>query len=208
MHRLSQLDETQRKRLGAGLLLAGAFLVAFGVLFAHYSAFPEGEQVDYFGWFPRGCLIGAERCVPWYTAGQVIGLVGSQVAIAGALLLWVANQRMTWARAGFAAFLTWLEFVIIFGIVPSQWLSLSQGPLEMTRQRIAFTIPPWLVLGNDVSISWAAVKDAVSGLYNTAVLGAAIVFAYKIQDWGRTKRRVEADAGTSLYGRPLRRGER
>lgn len=208
MHRLSQLDDTQRRRLGAALFSVGLFLLAFGVLFAHYSGFPEGEKVDYFGWFPRGCMIGAERCVPWATAGQLIAVVGSQLAIAGALLLWVANQRMTWARAGFAAMLVWLEFVIIFGIVPSEWLNLSQGPLEMTRQRIAFEVPSWLVLGNEVSISWAAVKDAISGAYNTGILAAAIVFAYKIQGWGKDKPKVTTVDQTSIYGRPLRKGER
>ncbi len=78
----------------------------------------------------------------------------------------------------------------------------------MTRQRIAFTIPPWMVLGNDVEISWAAVKDAISGTYNLAVLGAAIVFAYKIQDWGKTKPKESVTDQTSIYGRPLRKGER
>lgn len=208
MHRLSQLDDMQRRRLGSALFSVGLFLLAFGVLFAHYSGFPEGERVDYFGWFPRGCMLGSERCVPWSTGGQLIAAAGSQFAIAGALILWVANQRMTWARAGFAALLTWLEFVIIFGIVPSEWLNLSQGPLELTRQRIAFTIPSWLVLGNDVSISWAAVKDAISGGYNLGVLGAAIVFAFKIQDWGKPKPKAAIVEKTSQYGRPLTRGER
>jgi hypothetical protein len=184
------------------------FLLAFGVLFAHYSGFSKGESVDYFGWFPRGCMIGAERCVPWSTGGQLIAILGSQLAIAGALFLWVANQKMTWARAGFAAILVWLEFVIIFGIIPSEWLNLSQGPLEMTRQRIAFTVPSWLVLGNDVSISWAAVKDAISGTYNLGVLGAAIVFAYKIQDWGRAKPKAPVVEKRSIYGRPLTKGKR
>ncbi len=208
MHRLSQLDDMQRRRLGSALFSVGLFLLAFGVLFAHYSGFPEGERVDYFGWFPRGCMLGSERCVPWSTGGQLIAAAGSQLAIAGALFLWVANQRMTWARAGFAALLTWLEFVIIFGIVPSEWLNLSQGPLELTRQRIAFTVPSWLVLGNDVSISWAAVKDAISGGYNLGVLGAAMVFAFKIQDWGKPKAKAAIVEKTSLYGRPLTRGER
>ena len=157
VHRLSQLDDRQRRRLGSALFSVGLFLLAFGVLFAHYSGFSEGEKVDFFGWFPRGCMIGSGRCVPWSTGGQLIAMGGSQLAIAGALLLWVANQRMAWARAGFAAMLVWLEFVIIFGIIPSEWLNLSQGPLEMSRQRIAFTVPSWLVLGNDVSISWSAV---------------------------------------------------
>jgi hypothetical protein len=207
MHRLSQLDDRQRRLFGSSVLLLGVVLMALGIVFAHYAGFPETEtidgveravEVDYLGWIPRGWLP--------VTMGQLVAVAGSQLAIGGALLLWVANQPMTWARAGFAALLTWIELVLIFGIIPSEWLNLSQGPLEMTGQRIAFTIPPWLVLGNEVSISMAAIKDAVSGTYNLVMLGAAIVFGYKIQDWG--KKKPTAVQKESLYGRPLVKGER
>ncbi len=69
----------------------------------------------------------------------------------GAAMIWVANQPLTWARTAFGAFFAWIEFVLLFGVVPSEWLNLSQGPLGWTSQNIAFTIPPWLVLGNEVA---------------------------------------------------------
>ena len=107
----------------------------------------------------------------------------------GAAMIWVANQPLTWARAAFGAFLAWIEFVLLFGVVPSEWLNLSQGPLGWTSQNIAFTIPPWLVLGNEVEISFGVIKDAISGGYYVVVFAAWIVVAYILQDWGKTRPR-------------------
>ena len=63
------------------------------------------------------------------------------------------------------------------------------------------------VLGNQVDISFAVIKDAVSGAYNTIMLGAAIFFAYKIQDWGKPKQVKPGEEKESVYGRPLVKGD-
>ena len=208
MKRLSELDQKQRTRLGAGALIVGTLMLAVGVVIAHYAAFPETElidgveiavQVDYLGWIPRGWQ--------WVTLGQIIGFGGSQLMVIGALFLWFVGRKLTWARATFGAFIAWIQLVLYFGVVPSEWLNLTQGPLEFTSQRIAFTIPKWLVLGNEVDVSLTAVKDAVSGIYNTVMLGAAIVFAYKLQDWGKPKTGAAAEEKKSVYGRPLVKGD-
>ncbi|MDH3261871.1 MAG: hypothetical protein OEM81_05550 [Acidimicrobiia bacterium] len=207
MNRLAELDEKQRTRLGAAALLIGTLMLAVGVIIAHYAAFPATElidgvdvpvQVDYLGWIPRGW--------PWVTLGQIIAFGGSQLMVIGALFLWFMGRKLTWARATFGAFIAWIQLVLYFGVVPSEWLNLTQGPLEFTSQRVAFTIPKWLVLGNQVDVSLSAVKDAVSGGYNTIMLGAAIVFAYKIQDWGKSKPDA-AEQKQSVYGRPLVKGD-
>jgi hypothetical protein len=208
MKRLSELDQKQRTRLGAAALIVGTLMLAVGVVIAHYAAFPETElidgvevavQVDYLGWIPRGWQ--------WVTLGQIIGFGGSQLMVIGALFLWFVGRKLTWARATFGAFIAWIQLVLYFGVVPSEWLNLTQGPLEFTSQRIAFTIPKWLVLGNEVDVSLTAVKDAVSGIYNTVMLGAAIVFAYKLQDWGKPKTGAAAEEKKSVYGRPLVKGD-
>ncbi len=158
-------------------------------------------QVDFLGWIPRGWL--------WVTLGQLVAFAGVQLMIFGAAMLWVANRRLTWARATFAAFLVWIEMAFIFGIVPSEWLNLTQGPLEMTSQRIAFGIPSWLVLGNEVNVSFGALKDAVSAGYNTMMLLVAAVFAYKLQDWRKAAAEpIEERPKISPYGRPLVRSDR
>lgn len=205
---LSELNKTQRTRLGATGLVIGTLMLGVGVVIAHYALFPETElvdgvqvpfQVDYFGWIPRGWQ--------WVTLGQIIGFIGSQLMVVGALFLWFVGRKLSWARASFGAFIAWIQLVLYFGVVPSEWLNLTQGPLEFTAQRIAFTIPKWLVLGNTVEVSLAAVKDAVSGVYNTVMLGVAIVVAYKIQDWGKGKPEGVAKERRSVYGRPLVKGD-
>ncbi|GIU91540.1 MAG: hypothetical protein KatS3mg011_0446 [Acidimicrobiia bacterium] len=209
MYRLGQLDEAQRFRIGTALLAVGAVLMAVGVILVHYAQFPQTQLVDgrevpvvvdYFNWIPRGWLPKA--------VGYLIAFAASQALLAGAAILWVLNQKMTWARAAFAAFLAWIEFVLIFGIVPSEWLNLSQTDLDWSYQREAFEIPSWLLLGNEVTVSLGAIKDAISGTYNLVALFGAAVFAYKLQDISKQPARpAAAEPPKSPYGRPLVRGE-
>lgn len=217
MYRLGELSDRQRLRAGIGLLITGAVLLAVAVWFVHYSAIPEEEfvdgefvpvVVDYFNFVPRGCMFGgAAPCLPWKTVGYLGAFAASQMMLAGAAFTWVLNQKMTWARATVAAFLAWVELVILFGIVPSEWLNLSQTDLDWSPQKVAFTIPPWLVLGNDVQISFAALKDAISGGYHMVMLAVGAVFAYKIQDIGKPRPAAAKPEKKSPYGRPLVKGD-
>jgi len=205
MHRLAELSEQQRNRLGWLLLLAGSAVLTVAVWWIHYSSFAvttvvDGQTVpvvvDYFNWVPRGWY--------WKALGYLTAFAASQMLLLGAALAFVIGRPMTWARAGFTAFLTWIELVLIFGIVPSEWLSLSQTDLDWSPQKIFLVIPSWLVLGNQVAISFAALKDIISGGYHVAVLGAAIVFAYKIQDFGKPRAAAaQKPTPISPYGRPL-----
>jgi hypothetical protein len=126
--------------------------------------------------------------------------------VVGALLLFVLNQRMTWARAVFAAFVTWMELVIIFGMVPSEWLNFAQTDLDWS-ERIAVTIPPLLVLGNTVELSYAVLKDSISMGYHIVMLVFAAVFTLQLQ---KMKQGAPATAdkpeSRSPYGRPLVKG--
>ena len=190
------------------MLVAGFLLLIAAVWWVHYSSFPktvvvDGAEVpfvvDYFNWVPRGWA--------WKSLGYLGAFAASQLMLGGAVLAFVLAQRMTWARAAFTAWLVWIEFVIIFGMVPSEWLSLSQTDLDWSPQRVFVKIPSWLVLGNEVSISFAALKDIISGGYHVTVLAAAILFAYKIHDLGKPPKQVEKPMLVSPYGRPLVRGE-
>jgi hypothetical protein len=178
------------------------------VIWIHYSSFPlthivDGEQVplvlDQFNWVPRGALSKG--------IGYLVAFAASQMLVVGALFVWVLNQRMTWARALFASFVTWIELVIIFGMVPSEWLNFAQTDLDWSSQRAALTIPPILVLGNEVAISYAVVKDSISMGYHIVMLGAAAIFALQLQRM-KQGRPASADkpAPTSPYGRPLIKG--
>lgn len=205
MYRLAELSDTLRKRIGWTLLLMGAGLLVIAVWWIHYSSFPKTHLVDgvevplvlaSFNWVPRGALPKA--------IGYLASFAASQMLLAGATFVWVLNQRMTWARAAFASFLAWVELVMIFGIVPSEWLTFAQTDLDWSAQRVALVVPPWLVLGNEVAISWAVIKDSISMGYHLVMLGAAAVFALEVQ---KIKKGPPARAGRrSPYGRPLVKG--
>ncbi|HJU51920.1 MAG TPA: hypothetical protein VJ815_06270 [Acidimicrobiia bacterium] len=204
MYRLAELTQSQRKRLGWALMVGGALLLVVAVWWIHYSSFArttlvDGVEtpviVDYFNWVPRGWY--------WKALGYVAAFAASQMLLLGAALAFVVGRRMTWALASFLAFLAWIELVLIFGIVPSEWLNLSQTDLDWSPQRIFVSIPSWLVLGNQVDISFAALKDIISMGYHVVMLGAAAVFAYKIQDFGKPRKAPEKVTQISPYGRPL-----
>ena len=115
---------------------------------------------------------------------------------------------MTWARATFSAFLTWIELVIIFGMIPSEWLVFAQTDLDWSSQRVALVIPPILVLGNEVEISYAVLKDSISMGYHIVMLTAGVILALQIQKIkeGKPPSADKPDA-ISPYGRPLVRGD-
>ncbi len=206
--RLASMDIQVRNRLSWAMMSVGIVALALGTIWAHYALFPNtivesgveiAVEVDYLGWIPRGWVS--------VTIGQLVAFSGSQFMILAAILLWVADKKMTWARAGFLAWLVFLELVLIYGVVPSEWLNLTQGPLGWTRQRIAFQIPPWLVLNNTIEISYAVIKDAVSGTYHIVMLAVSFWFGYRIQDWGKKKPAEAVESQTSPYGRPLVKGD-
>lgn len=207
MNRLAQMTESQRRVAGSTLLSLGIIAVALGVVIAHYANFPETVfidgvdvpvQVDFLGWIPRHYTV--------VVLGQIIAIGGSQMVVLALLLLSVIGKAMTWARASFVGLIAWFELVVYFGIIPSEWLNLAQGPLSWTPQKTV-AIPKWLVLNNDVDVSLAVAKDAISGGYHMVMLGAAIFFAYKIQEFGKVTA-AASETKVSPYGRPLTKVEK
>ena len=175
-------------------------------------------EVSPFGWVPRGCIVeGSDWCLPFFTLGHLVAFMGSQLMLGGLMIAVVLGRRMTWALATFAAFVAMFELVLLLGTVSSEWLNLAQGPLNWTEQNDAFPTPTtidWLadawrfiMLGNDVGVSWGAIKDIVSINYNMAALTGVIIFAWKIQDWGKPLPAPDPDdVHTSPYGRTLVKG--
>jgi len=207
MYRLGELSDTRRKSVGGGLLLLGFLGLVLGVIWIHWSSLPQTELidgvevpvvVDYLNWWPRG--------IWWKGAGYLIILGATTLALAGAAFLWVLNQRMTWARATIAAVLAWMALVFYFGMVPSEWLNFAQTDLEWGNNA-ALVIPPWLVLGNTVELSYAAIKDAIQMGYSLGMLAFAGVLALQIQKIkdGRPASAAKPEP-KSPYGRPLIKG--
>jgi hypothetical protein len=204
MYRLGEMTDRQRIRIGGALLVLGTVLMVLAVVVVHIYGRPA-EQIPTAEPFASMFTQVPIEAHKWFKGiGYLLVFAASQAMLAGAAMIWVLNQRMTWARAAFAAFLTWVEMVVIFGIVPSEWLNFSQTDLDWSFQRGLIDIPPVLMLGNEVTFSYGALKDAVSGTYNLVMLVAAAVFAWQVQSIGKPRPAAAAkEAPVSPYGRPL-----
>lgn len=196
-------NELRRYRqIGIAVSVAGFGITIIGALIAHFTGLPETDNLNRIIYpdIPRGWV--------YVTIGQIISISGSFLLIAGIALAYLYKRPVTWARASVGAALFVALMLILFGIIPNEWLTLTQSTLEWTPQKIAVTVPPALVLNNEVSISYAAVKDIVSGTYVVVVLGAIAVIMYQWQE--RSKKAATAPPPTpvSTYGRPLTKVER
>ncbi len=185
---------------GTAAIAVGIVLTTVGVLAAHYAAIDELDQFgrEAWTWVPRGWQFAL--------AGQLVALSGVLLAMGGATLAFLYERPLTWARASLGAALFTGLMMILFGIIPNEWLTLTQAVWEWTPQKTFVTIPSWLVLGNEVSISAAAMKDVVSGTYTVVALGAVAVTMYQWQE--RSKRLAAAPKEEiSTYGRPMTKVE-
>ena len=192
---------TERKQLIAGLGLVllgiiGAIVFSFLVHTAEADEFNEFGEAIFVG-FPRG----------WVPAliAQTIALGGVLLAMAGIALAFLYKRQLTWARAMLGALLFAALMFVLFAIIPNQMLTIFQSTLEWTPQKIFLTVPPWLVLGNDLSISYAALKDMIVAGYVTTLLILLPVVMYQWQE--RAKKADEPKPEpVSNYGRPMRAG--
>ncbi|MGI9528462.1 MAG: hypothetical protein ACR2NG_02030 [Acidimicrobiia bacterium] len=191
------MTERTQMLAGLGLTLIGIITAIVGGFLVHTAEAPEFNefgQAIYSG-FPRG----------WIPAliAQSISLGGVLMVLAGLTLIFVYNKPLTWARAMIGALLFTSLMFIIFAIIPNQMLTVFQSTLEWTPQKIFFTIPPAAVLGNDLAISYAALKDMiVAGYVTTALIVVPVAMAY----WQghQTKKDEPKPEPVSKYGRPLR----
>lgn len=193
---------TRYRRIGIGAVVAGGVVAIAGALFAHFTGLSELNDVgaEIYPAIPRGWQL--------VLVGQVVSLGGGLLLIAGIALAFLYKREMTWARASLGAALFTTLMIIFFGIVPNEWLTLTQSVWEWTPQKIAITLPKWLTLNNEISISYAALKDAVSGIYHLVITGLIVISMYQWQV--RVGKRVTAPPPepVSSYGRPLTKVER
>jgi hypothetical protein len=204
------VSDRLKKRLGIIGVVAGSILLIGGTLLAHFTALPTTDAIGQrvYPSIPR-CLWFEEAGSCWVlpTLSQATAFLGSQVIMAGIVIGWIFDRKMTWALATIAAFLFTLEVIILFGIVPNEMLALFQGRLEWSSRRIFLTIPPWLVLNNTVQISYDTLKDLVVAGYATTMLVLFMVVPYQVQEWNK-RRGDPKPPSTSLYGRPVVKGSR
>jgi hypothetical protein len=199
-----------RKRLGVTGVAGGLGLLIVGVFAAHFTGLPETNSVgaEIYPNIPRCLPFEGDSCWVIPTTAQIVAVVGSQILFAGIIVGWILDRPLTWARAAVAALVFTVEMIILFGVIPNEWLALTQGTFEWTDQKVAFTIPKWLVLNNDVSISYGVIKDLVSGGYAAVMLGLVAVTTYQLQERAKRIKTETAPTKVSLYGRTIVKGER
>ena len=194
-------------------LAAGLVLALIGSLWAHFTGLPEVDDVGrtLYSHIPRGW--------PWVLLGQLVSLGGILIAMAGIALAYLYQKKLTWARASIGAMLFTGLMIILYGVIPNEWLTYTQAEWEWTDQKLWFgtdgrwiKIPSSLLGGNRLNISAAAMKDIVSGTYVAVITGAigAAMIAWQRRDELMAKRAAKkaAKGNTSVYGRPLQKADR
>jgi len=193
---------TRYARIGIAAIVVGIVTSVVGALWAHFTGLDLENSLgaEIYPAIPRGWQ--------WQLIGQAVSLGGGLLVLGGATLAFLYKREMTWARAALGASLFTALMIILFGVIPNQWLTLTQATLEWTPQKVVVTLPPWLTLNNEVSISYAALKDAISGGYVVTVLGAIAVAMYQWQERSKRAASGPPPQRVSSYGRPLTRVER
>ncbi|HEX9855801.1 MAG TPA: hypothetical protein VGC47_10830 [Acidimicrobiia bacterium] len=190
--------ELRRNELiGVGLIVGGLAVTIGGALFSHFTSLPpvNAFNAEIYPNIPRGWL--------WTLIGQTVSLGGGLAMLAGITIGFLYKRPMTWARAAIGASVFTTLMIILFGIIPNQWLTLTQAVWEWTPQKIILTVPEALVLNNEVKISAAVLKDAIAGGYVVVVTGIIAVGMYQWQERSKRVETAPPPAPVSTYGRPL-----
>lgn len=192
---------TDRQKLAAGLaaIAIGLITVIAASLFVHAAESPTTDVVgnDLWPLVPRGWVPA--------TIGQLVAAGGVFLVLGGATLGFVYGRQLTWARAAIGAFLFTAMVLFVFAIIPNQFVTLTQASLEWTPQKTLVTIPPALVLGNDMSISYSTFQQMIVGGYPVVMLA---LIAGTMVVWQKRSRGVPKQKPTpiSAFGRPMRDG--
>ena len=190
---------TKYRRIGIAGTVAGGAVSITAALAAHFVGLPKLNNLgmEIYPAIPRAWQLE--------TLLQIVSLGGVLLMMAGIAVGFLYGRKMTWARASIGATLFSALMIILFGIIPNQWLTLAQATWQWTPQRIAFSLPRWLTLNNEIAISYSAIKDAVSGGYSVVVTGAIVVAMIKWQTRDASAPKAAPPEPVSPYGRPLRK---
>lgn len=200
---MSQTAAHQRYlRVGIILMVAGAALALAAAYAVHLIGLPEKNSfgVEIYPQVPRGWVVTL--------AAQLASLTGLLVAMGGMTLAFLYKREMTWARASIGAFLFTGLMIILYGVIPNEFLTITQSQLDWSSLKEWVTIPSVLTMGNDISISAAAIKDMIGQGYILTVTAAIAVTMWKWQERSRRLATETPPPQVSKYGRPLTKVER
>ena len=153
----------------------------------------------------------------------VTSLVATAILIG--IAVWYGKRRepgrpLTWGEAFIAAVYMFGIFVMIYGIVPNQWLQFADKDLKWRSDKIGIPLGPlhaWFGWGNEDGLLFGkgiplshghfiitaqAIRDIVASTIYIG-FGLAHIFAWR---WWQRRGKVAAapaELESSAYGRPL-----
>ena len=193
------LDQRKYFIIGIAATGAGLLTTVAGFMFSHFAGLAQVDDVgrEIYPSIPKGWLLEL--------AGQAVAVGGVLLGMAGLTLAFLFRRKLTWARASLGALLFTALMIILFGIVPNQWLSLAQGQLDWSSARIIYRVPSWLVLNNEIAISAETAKEAILGGYVANLTAVIVVVMYQWQALEKKRRSGPPPQPVSEYGRPMTR---
>ena len=141
-------------------------------------------------------------------------------------IIWVGRRRpkgtpTTWGEAFVAAVWVFALLLMIYGIVPDQWLRWADGELKWRSDAVGIPVGPLHFLGNDenvlfgdgitffgrgrVLVTKEVLRDIVASTFYV-VFGLAQIFLWLWWQKRGTGKPATPELETSAYGRPLVRG--
>lgn len=192
--------------LGIAAMVGGLVFSIAGALWAHFTGLPELDELgrELYPSLPRGW--------GWVLIGQLVSLGGVFLMMGGITLAFLYEKPMTWARSAIGGLLFTALMIILYGVIPNEWLTYTQAVWEWTDQKLWVIIPSELIGGNELNISAAAFKDIVSGTYvlvvTVAVAVAMIRWQKRDEIRAEREKKKASKKSVSTYGRPLQKVER
>jgi hypothetical protein len=188
--------------IGLALAVVGAVAAVVGAVASYYVSLPVTDAVgrELYPAIPRGWAI---RILV-----QTISLSGVLMLLGGVSLAFLYRRPLTWARAAIGAFVFTSLMIILFGVVPNQMLTVAQADLDWSSQKTLFTIPRALALNNDISISYAVLKEIIVAGFTGNLLIAVPVAMSKWQTYEKKRRETGPVTPISAFGRPMVKQEK
>ncbi|NOX21699.1 MAG: hypothetical protein GXP36_01200 [Actinobacteria bacterium] len=187
---------------GVAIAVVGAFTGLAGAVASHFVSLPATDSVgrELYPAVPRGWAIRA--------LVQTISVSGVFMILGGISLAFLYRRPLTWARAAIGAFVFTSVMMLLFGVIPNQLLTIAQADLDWSSQKTLFTVPRILALNNDISISYAVLKEViVAGLTGNLLIAVPVAMS-KWQTYEKKRRETGPVTPISAFGRPMVKQEK
>ena len=143
-----------------------------------------------------------------------------------AVIVFVGKRRprgtpVTWGEAFVGSVWVFALFLMIYGVVPDQWLRWADGGLKWRSDSIGIPVGPFHFLGNDenvlfgdgitfygrgrILVSKEVLRDLIASTFYI-IFGLGQIFLWLWWQRRGTGKPATPELETSAYGRPLVRG--